>query len=173
VDVAIDPGMWVMSAGYSSMETMKPIYTVHQGRRYRPEIPQRQRQRPSAAPAPPQFRDPYVPRNHDSSAANADVMLPGPRLRGRKSAVTSRPELCFNRRGSGGSDERAERTRLGYSRLDDLTPVIFVATGGMQTSYSAGNTASTPFFFSMTTTNFAGFVVLALRPTVCTSLGPS
>ena len=40
-------------------------------------------------------------------------------------------------------------------------------------NYLAGNTASTPFFFSRTTTNFAGFVVLALRPTVCTSLGPS
>ena len=40
-------------------------------------------------------------------------------------------------------------------------------------NYSAGSTASTPFFFNMTTTNFAGFVVLALRPTVCTSLGPS
>ena len=39
--------------------------------------------------------------------------------------------------------------------------------------YSAGNTASTPFFFTKTTTNFAGFVALALRPTVCTSLGPS
>jgi hypothetical protein len=39
--------------------------------------------------------------------------------------------------------------------------------------YSAGNTASTPFFFTMTTTNLAGFVALALRPTVCTSLGPS
>jgi hypothetical protein len=40
-------------------------------------------------------------------------------------------------------------------------------------NHSAGNTASTPFFFSMTTRNFAGFVALALRPTVCTSLGPS
>ena len=40
-------------------------------------------------------------------------------------------------------------------------------------SYSAGNTAGTPFFFTMTTTNFAGFVALALRPTVCTSSGPS
>ena len=39
--------------------------------------------------------------------------------------------------------------------------------------YSAGNTASTPFFFTITTTNFAGFVALALRPTVCTSSGPS
>src|SRR5262249_48181666 len=56
---------------------------------------------------------------------------------------------------------------------DDPIPVIFVATGGGQANYSAGSTASTPFFFNMTTTNFAGFVVLALRPTVCTSLGPS
>jgi hypothetical protein len=40
-------------------------------------------------------------------------------------------------------------------------------------SHSAGNTASTPFFFTMTTINFAGSVALALRPTVCTSLGPS
>jgi hypothetical protein len=65
------------------------------------------------------------------------------------------------------------KVRASVSRLDDLSPVIFVTTGGVQTSYSAGNTASTPFFFSKTTTNFAGFVVLALRPTVCTSLGPS
>jgi hypothetical protein len=39
--------------------------------------------------------------------------------------------------------------------------------------YSAGNTASTPFFFTKTTTNTAGFVVLALRPTMCTSSRPS
>ena len=39
--------------------------------------------------------------------------------------------------------------------------------------YSAGNTTSTPFFFRRITMNFAGSVVLALRPTVCTSLGPS
>jgi hypothetical protein len=61
----------------------------------------------------------------------------------------------------------------GTPRLDDLTPVIFVTTGGVQVSYSAGNTASTPFFFNKTTMNFAGFVVLTLRPTVCTSPGPS
>ena len=42
-----------------------------------------------------------------------------------------------------------------------------------QARYSAGRTTSTPFFFSKTTTNFAGFVMLALRPTVCTSSGPS
>jgi hypothetical protein len=60
-----------------------------------------------------------------------------------------------------------------YSRLGDLTPVIFVTTGGVQASHSAGKTASTPFFFTKTTTNFAGFVVLALRPIVCTSPGPS
>ena len=35
-----------------------------------------------------------------------------------------------------------------------------------RTIYSAGSTASTPFFFTMTTRNFAGFVALALRPTV-------
>jgi hypothetical protein len=40
-------------------------------------------------------------------------------------------------------------------------------------NHSAGNTASTPFFFSITTRNFAGFVALALRPTACTSSGPS
>jgi len=40
-------------------------------------------------------------------------------------------------------------------------------------NHSAGNTASTPFFFTRTTMNFAGFVALALRPTVCTSSGPS
>ena len=48
-----------------------------------------------------------------------------------------------------------------------------VATGGGQANYSAGNTTSTPFFFRRITMNFAGSVVLALRPTVCTSLGPS
>jgi hypothetical protein len=53
----VDPGMGVMSAGYSSMEPMEPIYTEHQGRRCCSKIPQRQRQRPSAAPAPSQFRD--------------------------------------------------------------------------------------------------------------------
>ena len=42
-----------------------------------------------------------------------------------------------------------------------------------QANYSAGNTTSTPFFFRRITMNFAGSVVLALRPTVCTSLGPS
>src|ERR1700747_1230474 len=31
-------------------------------------------------------------------------------------------------------------------------------------NYSAGSTASTPFFFTNTTKNFAGFVVLAFRP---------
>src|SRR5262249_59413529 len=60
-----------------------------------------------------------------------------------------------------------------YNRLDDLILVIFVATGGRQANYSAGNTTSTPFFFRRITMNFAGSVVLALRPTVCTSLGPS
>ena len=57
-------------------------------------------------------------------------------------------------------------THIGHSRSS-------FTTGGVQANYSAGNTASTPFFFSKTTTNFAGFVVLALRPTVCTSVGPS
>jgi hypothetical protein len=42
-----------------------------------------------------------------------------------------------------------------------------------RTNYSAGNTTSTPFFFRRITMNLAGSVVLALRPTVCTSLGPS
>jgi hypothetical protein len=45
--------------------------------------------------------------------------------------------------------------------------------GRSATNYSAGSTTSAPFFFSKTTMNFAGFVVLALRPTVCTSVGPS
>jgi len=31
-----------------------------------------------------------------------------------------------------------ESARLDYSLLDDLTPVIFVTTGGEQASYSAG-----------------------------------
>ena len=39
-----------------SMETMKPMYTVHEGRRYRLQIPQRQRRHPPAAPAPAQLR---------------------------------------------------------------------------------------------------------------------
>src|SRR6516162_1635276 len=52
-------------------------------------------------------------------------------------------------------------------------PFGFVATGGGQANYSAGNTTSTPFFFRRITMNFAGSVVLALRPTVCTSSGPS
>ena len=33
-------------------------------------------------------------------------------------------------------------------------------------NYSAGNSTSTPFFFRRITMNFAGSVVLALRPTV-------
>jgi hypothetical protein len=48
-----------------------------------------------------------------------------------------------------------------YDRLDDLIPVIFVATGGGQANYSAGNTTSTPFFFRRITMNFAASVVLA------------
>ena len=60
-----------------------------------------------------------------------------------------------------------------YSCLDDLTPVIFVTTGGWQALYSAGRTASTPLFLSRTTTNFADLVLLALRPMACTSSGPS
>ena len=60
-----------------------------------------------------------------------------------------------------------------YNRLNDLIPVNFVATRGGQANYSAGNTTSTPFFLRRITMNFAGSVVLALRPTVCTSLGPS
>ena len=50
---------------------------------------------------------------------------------------------------------------------------VRLAPGGGQANYSAGNTTSTPFFFRRITMNFAGSVVLALRPTVCTSLGPS
>jgi hypothetical protein len=60
-----------------------------------------------------------------------------------------------------------------YNRLDDLIPIIFIATSGGQANYSVGNTTSTPFFFRRITMNFAGSVVLALRPTVCTSLGPT
>jgi hypothetical protein len=49
------------------------------------------------------------------------------------------------------ADVRASRARTGgkcaprYSHLDDLTPVIFVATGGAQACYSVGKTAGTPF----------------------------
>jgi hypothetical protein len=71
-----------------------------------------------------------------------------------------------------GEDGRQELHWLGR-QLSISTRSQAAVAGGMQTSYSAGNTASTPFFFSKTTMNFAGFVVLALRPTVCTSLGPS
>jgi hypothetical protein len=74
---------------------------------------------------------------------------------------------------SGSRARTAGKCAPRYSRLDDLTPVVFVTTGGVQAPYSAGKTASTPFFFSKITTNFAGFVMLALRPTVCTSPGPS
>src|SRR5215467_3661167 len=45
--------------------------------------------------------------------------------------------------------------------------------GRRTANYSAGSTTSAPFFFRRITMNFAGSVVLALRPTVCTSLGPS
>jgi hypothetical protein len=41
------------------------------------------------------------------------------------------------------------------------------------TRYFAGNTTSAPLFFSKNTRNFAELVLLAFRPTVCTSLGPS
>src|SRR5262249_45825515 len=70
--------------------------------------------------------------------------------------------------------ELMESAASHYNHLDDLIPTIFIATGGGQATsdYSAGNTTSTPFFFRTITMNFAGSVVLALRPTVCTSLGP-
>jgi len=76
-------------------------------------------------------------------------------------------------------DVSLSRARTGgkcaphYSRLDELTPVIFVATGGKQANYFAGNTGSTPLFFSNRTRNFAGTVLLAFRPTIWTSLGLS
>lgn len=61
-----------------------------------------------------------------------------------------------------------------YSRLGNLTSVIFVATGGRQTAGQfTGSTASAPLFFTSMTTNRAGFVWLALRPTVWMSFGPS
>src|SRR5271168_3656727 len=62
------------------------------------------------------------------------------------------------------------RTPRGAWPASSCRPIIFVATGGGQANYSAGNTTSTPFFFRRITMNFAGSVVLALRPTVCTSL---
>ena len=65
------------------------------------------------------------------------------------------------------------RTPRGAWPASSCRTVTFVATGGGQANYSAGNTTSTPFFFRRITMNFAGSVVLALRPTVCTSLGPS
>src|SRR5215475_1414175 len=54
-----------------------------------------------------------------------------------------------------------------------LIAIIFIATGGRQANYSAGNTTSTPFFFRRITMNFAGSVILALRPTVCGSFRES
>ena len=87
--------------------------------------------------------------------------------------VAGRP---FRGHRAGVSESRARtggKCAPRYSRLDDLAPVIFVTTGGVQARYWAGKTASTPFFFTRTTTNFAGLVLLALRPTVCTSSGPS
>jgi hypothetical protein len=77
------------------------------------------------------------------------------------------------------ADVSAFRARTGgkcaphYSRLDDLTPVISVATGGERFRQLADNTGSTPLSFSNSTRNFADLVLLAFRPTVCTSLGPS
>ena len=64
-------------------------------------------------------------------------------------------------------------TPRGAWPVSSCWPVIFVATGRRPANYSAGNTTSAPFFFKRITMNFAGSVVLALRPTVCTSLGPS
>jgi hypothetical protein len=88
------------------------------------------------------------------------------RVAGRKFAGTPRRRELVPR-------TNGLKVRASYSRLGDLTPVIFVTTGGVQAGHSAGKTASTPFFFTRTTINFAGFVVLALRPIVCTSPGPS
>jgi hypothetical protein len=46
-------------------------------------------------------------------------------------------------------------------------------TIGELTLHWAGTTAGAPCFFTSTTTNRAGLVVLAFRPTTCTSSGPS
>jgi hypothetical protein len=58
----------------------------------------------------------------------------------------------------------------GWGRVPDDPVRAGLENGAI---HSAGRTASTPFFFTMTTRNFAGLVALALRPTVCTSSGPS
>src|SRR5512146_983509 len=72
------------------------------------------------------------------------------------------------------------RVKAAFGRCATVAPVplegdapVAPDLGKAQAHHSAGRTASTPFFFSKTTTNFAGFVLLALRPTVCTSPGPS
>ena len=47
---------WTLNGEAFSMETMKPMYTVHRGAPLPAEIPQRQRRHPPAAPAPAQLR---------------------------------------------------------------------------------------------------------------------
>jgi hypothetical protein len=69
------------------------------------------------------------------------------------------------------ADVRASRARTGgkcaprYSHLDDLTPVIFVTTGGAQACYSAGKTAGTPFC--------PGVGVTSLPPLTSSTIDPS
>jgi hypothetical protein len=79
------------------------------------------------------------------------------------------PTDCPGMPGLGAADRTTRTACRACSRNHRWKP----SHTPVQASYSAGNTASTPFFFSRTTTNFAGFVLLALRPTVCTSPGPS
>ena len=47
---------WTLNGEAFSMQTMKPMYTVHARRRYRAEISQRERRYPFAGPSPAQLR---------------------------------------------------------------------------------------------------------------------
>src|SRR5690606_407933 len=100
--------------------------------------------------------------------------------------------------GEAGEERSAHRVRRCAARLDGdaqgstrrrparLHPVLSakdlaqpartprsVRTESCRGLQFAGSTAAAPRFFTSTTTNFAGRIVLALRPTVWMSVGPS
>ena len=74
-----------------------------------------------------------------------------------------------------GSISIVSATKTARSFASDSMPLAMAKKGPLEKRaiHSAGSTGSTPFFFTKTTMNFAGLVVLALRPTVWTSSGPS